>query len=44
MRREVRTSRRQRRQLRKRLEREHRARLRRTDDQALDNVAVEDLA
>jgi hypothetical protein len=39
MRREVRSSRRRRRQLRKRLEREHRARLRSTDDLALEDLA-----
>jgi len=39
MRREVRASRRRRRQLRKRLEREHRARLRAADDLALEDLA-----
>ena len=44
MRREVRASRRRRRQLRKRLERDHRAQLRATDDLPLTKLAVEDRA
>lgn len=44
MRRETRASRRRRRQLRKRLEREYRAHLRAREDLSVDDLAVEDLA
>jgi cytochrome c-type biogenesis protein CcmH/NrfG len=44
MRREVRASRRRRRQLRKRLERDHRARVRGSDDLLVESLSVEDRA